>query len=469
MPTGTKRAATGTQGVKAALAIDGGPKAFTGMTGKPQPKIGTEEFLAVAERFGFKPAALKRLRRAVSDRDLMGNGPNFARYYCAFPKPPKGEAFEALAHATFGVKHALGVSSGTGALHAAFMAAGVGPGTEVIVPGMGFMATGMAAMLAGGVPVFCDVDESLHMDPTKVEALITPRTVALAPTHHWGNVADMAPLLRIARRRKLKVVEDCAQAPGAKYRGKYVGSIGDIGCFSISCYKIIGGGEGGMVVTSNSRLFDRVCQAAEGGGLWRPDRFAPPRYAGELFPGTNYRLSEFEATVDVIQLGKLDAICNRHRHVSRRVREQLRTFREIRPQTINDEDGYIGYMLRFFPATDALAQKIAAALAAEGLGAWTRGRQHRPDWHMVRDMFPITLKGSHVSGGSVFEDPRWLKRGGKMRYAGACPVAVDLFAREVSVNLDQWYSDGDCDRVAAGINKVLSAYCTADPAAKAWI
>jgi len=450
------------------LAVEGGPKAFPERTGKPEPKIGVEEFMSVAERFGFKPEALERIRAAISNSDLQGNGPNLARYACSFPSPPKGEQFEALAREKFGVKYAMGVSSGTAALHAAFVAVGVGPGTEVICPGLGFAATSFAVALAGGVPVFCDVDESLQLDPTKIEALITPRTVALAPTHHWGNVCDMGPIMRVARKHKLKVVEDCAQGPGAKYRGKYVGSIGDVGCFSISAYKIIGGGEGGMVVTSDERTFDRAQQLAEAGGLWRPVRFDPPRYEGELFPGTNYRLSDLESAVDLIQLRKLDAVCGRYRHVSGRVRGQLKTFREITPQKINDADGYIGYSLRFFPETCELSKKIAGALSAEGIGAGTRGRTHGPDWHIYKYMFPITLKGSHVAGGAVFEDPRYTQRGGSVDYEGACPVAEDLYAREVSVGLDQWLSDEDCDNVARGINKVLSAYCTEDKKARGW-
>lgn len=456
---------------QAKLAIDGGPKAFPKASGRPEPKIGIEEFMSVAERFGFKPAALKRLRVAVSDADLRGHGPNLARYACPFPSdvPPKGVQFEQLACEKFGVKHALAVSSGTAALHAAFVAAGVGPGKEVICPGVGFMATAMAVMMAGGVPVFADVDESLQLDPTKIEGRITPRTVAVAPTHHWSNVADLAPILRVARRHGLKVVEDCAQAPGARYRGRYVGSIGDIGCYSISAYKIIGGGEGGMVVTSNARLFDRIRQLAEGGGLWRPDRFAPPRYAGELFPGTNYRLSELESAVDLVQLGKLDQICDRFRAVNRRVLGQLKTFREIRPQTINDRDGFIGYQLRFFPATTALSARVAAALRAEGIGAGTRGKGHAPDWHVCACMFPVILKSGHIPGGSVFEDPRWLNKGGRVNYRGACPVAQDLYAREVAIGLDQWWSERDCDRVARGINKVLAAYCTEDPHGKPWL
>ena len=451
------------------LAIHGGPKSFPGMTGKPQPKIGVEEFMSVAERFGFKPEVLARLRASLSDSDFVGNGPNLAHYYSAFPKPSKTEQYAALARQLFGVKYALPISSGTGALHAAFVGVGVGPGTEVICPGLGFAATSMAVALAGGVPIFSDVDESLQLDPTKIERAITPRTVALAPTHHWGNVADMAPILAIAKKHKLKVVEDCAQGPGAKYRGQYVGTLGDVGCFSISAYKIIGGGEGGMVIANDERTFDRVCQCAEAGGLWRPNRFAVPRYEGELFPGTNYRMSDLEAAVDLIQLRKVNDICGRHRVVSARVRRQLKTYREITPQKVNDRDGYIGYMLRFFPATPELSKQLVDALRAEGIGAGTRGRNHAPDWHLYRDMFPIVRHGGHTPGGSVFEDPRYVARGGgKVDYTGACPVAEDLYAREVAVSLDQWLSETDCDNYARALNKVFAALCTPDAKAAGW-
>src|SRR3954467_11018229 len=134
--------------------------------------------MALAERFGFSTSALDRIRHAIADEDL-GPGPNLARYATAYPKTPQGPAFEARARELFGVKYALGVSSGTAALHCAMVAAGVGPGTEVIVPAIGFYATAAMVVVAKGVPIFCDVDESLHMDPSKLEALITPRTVAV--------------------------------------------------------------------------------------------------------------------------------------------------------------------------------------------------------------------------------------------------------------------------------------------------
>ena len=106
------------------------------------------------------------------------------------------------------------------------IAAGVGPGTEVIVPAIGFYATAAMVVAAKGVPIFCDVDESLHMDPTKLEELITPRTVAIAPTHVMGSICDLAPIMAIAKQAWLKVIEDCAQSPGGRYQGQLCGDAG---------------------------------------------------------------------------------------------------------------------------------------------------------------------------------------------------------------------------------------------------
>ncbi len=450
------------------LALHGGPQAVPAIAGKAQPKIGVEEFLSLAERFGFSDAVQAKIRAALAEADL-GSGPNLAKYATAFPPETKGAAFERLARAAFGVQYALGVSSGTAALHSAFVAAGVGPGTEVICPAIGFYATAAAVVLAQGVPVFCDVDASLGMDPTRIEALITPRTVALAPTHVMGSVCDMDPIMDIARAHGLKAVEDCAQTPGGQYKGRYVGTFGDLGCFSISCYKIIGGGEGGLVVTDDERLWERANQLAEGGGLWRPDRFAPPRYAGELFSGANYRMSELEAAVDVIQLGKLNDIVRRFRTVKRRILEALKTYAEITPQKLNDPDGEIGYQLRFFPDSLALGQRIVTALKAEGIACHMRGADARPDWHVYSDMFPIRLKTGATADDRPFDDAAYRRRGGRVEYAhGQCPVADDLFQRNVSLALDQWYTAEDCRNVAYGINKVLSAFCTGDPGAVPW-
>ena len=449
------------------LALQGGLKAVTRIEGKGSPKIGKEEFLSVAERFGFSAATMAKIRAAIGDEE-MGEGPFLANYYANLPET-KVQAFQRVARETFGVRHAIGVSSGTGALHAAFVAAGVGAGTEVIVPAIGFYATAAAVVMANGIPIFCDVDESLAIDPAKIEALITPRTVAIAPTHVMGSVCDMDPIMEVARKHHLKVVEDCAQSCGGTYRGRWVGTIGDIGCFSISAYKIVGGGEGGLVVTNDDRLWERANVLAEGGGLWRPNRFAPPRYAGELFNGTNYRMSEIEAAVDVVQLGKMPQTVNRFRAVKQRITSRLARYREIVPQKPNDAAGEVGYMLRFFPETIELGGRIVEALRAEGIGCGVRGHSENPDWHIYHYMFPVVLQASPTSAGCPFQCPIYHERGGRASYhKGDCPVAEDLFDRVVNVGLNQWYIADDCANIAAGIDKVLSAYCTEDAAARPW-
>jgi dTDP-4-amino-4,6-dideoxygalactose transaminase len=455
------------------LALYGGPQAFPHMEGQPQPKIGVEEFMSIAERFGFSAEALERIRGAIDVADL-GNGPTLSKYATSSPPNTKGADFEALAREKFGVNYALGVSSGTAALHCAMIAAGVGPGTEVIVPAIGFYATAAMVVAAKGVPIFCDVDESLHMDPTQVEALITPRTVAIAPTHVMGSICNVGPIVEIAHKHGIKVIEDCAQSPGGSFAGHPVGTLGDIGCFSISAYKIIGGGEGGLVITDDERLWERINQFAEAGGLWRTDRFAPPRYPGELFNGTNYRMSELEAAVDVVQLGKLDGVVQRFHTVKMSILNQLHTFSEITPQKLNDAAGEIGYTLRFFPATVELGTKIVEALAAEGIRASIHGANPRPDWHIYADMFPITLKTGTMSNDQPFALSAFGAAFGEeaveLDYSrGLCPVADDLFDRMVSIGLNQWYTPTDCERIGRGINKVLAAYCTPDDHARAWL
>lgn len=453
---------------KQQLALQGGMKAVTTIEGRGKPKIGVEEFMSVAERFGLSAKTRNKIRALLTDKEI-GEGPFLANYYSGL-KESKVEAYERTAREIFATKYAIGTSSGTGALHAAFVAARVGPGTEVICPGIGFFATAAAVVMARGVPVFCDVDQSLSMDPAKIEPLITPRTVAICPTHVMGSVCNMTAIMRVARRHKLMVIEDVAQSCGGRFKGRYAGTIGDLGCFSISAYKTVGGGEGGLILTNNKRLWERAQNIVEAGGLWRPERFGPPRYKGELYPGTNYRMSELEAAIDVVQLKKMEATVKRFRSVKRRILDRLKTFRETVPQKLNDAGGELGYYIRFYPETLPLAEKIVKALTAEGIQCNARGRNAPPDWHHYSFMFPVTLKGAPTDIKCPYECPHYLERGGAVNYArGDCPVADDLFDRMVTVMLNQWLTARDCRNVADGINKVLSAYCTEDPRATPWL
>ncbi len=162
---------------------------------------------------------------------------------------------------------AIGVNSGTSALHLAFLAAGIGPGDEVITVPFTFVATVSAIVYAGARPVFVDIDSRHYtMDPSQLEAAITPRTRAIVPVHLFGQPADMDPILEIARRRGVMVIEDAAQAHGAEYKGRRCGSLGEMACFSFYPGKNLGAyGEGGAVVTSNHGLAHRIRVLRSGG------------------------------------------------------------------------------------------------------------------------------------------------------------------------------------------------------------
>ena len=208
-------------------------------------------------------------------------------------------AFEEEFAAYVGVGHAVGVGSGTEALHLALLACDVGPGDEVLTVSHTAVATVVAIELAGARPVFVDIDpHSYTMDSTQVEGKIGPATRASLPVHLYGQVADMDPILSIAREHRLRVVEDAAQAHGAEYRGQKAGSLGDAGCFSFYPTKNLGAfGDGGLVVTSDPEIAERLKLLRQYG--WAE------RYVSSI-RGTNSRLDELQAAILRVKLHKLD-------------------------------------------------------------------------------------------------------------------------------------------------------------------
>jgi dTDP-4-amino-4,6-dideoxygalactose transaminase len=199
-------------------------------------------------------------------------------------------AFEELFAAYTRTNHVMGVNTGTSALHLALLAAGVGPGDEVITTPFTFIATVSAIDYTGATPVFVDIDPVSYMiDTTGIEAAITPRTKAILPVHLYGQPADMDPIMAIAKRHGLAVIEDAAQAHGAEYKGRRVGSIGDLGCFSFYPGKNLGAyGEGGAVTTNNPELARRVRMLRD----WGAER----RYHHDI-KGFNYRLEGMQGAV----------------------------------------------------------------------------------------------------------------------------------------------------------------------------
>ncbi len=207
--------------------------------------------------------------------------------------------FEARFASFCSAKAAIAVNTGTSALHIAFLAAGIGRGDEIIAPAMTFIATLSGIDYTGARPVLVDVDPvTFTMDPAKIEAAITPRTKAICPVHLYGQCADMDPILEIARRRGLLVIEDAAQAHGAEYKGRRAGSMGVMGCFSFYPGKNLGAcGEGGAVVTSDPAL-ERTMRLLRDWG-------APQKYRHDL-KGFNYRLDEIQGALLRIKLQHLE-------------------------------------------------------------------------------------------------------------------------------------------------------------------
>jgi dTDP-4-amino-4,6-dideoxygalactose transaminase len=208
---------------------------------------------------------------------------------------PEGKPFEAEFAAYCGVADAAGVNSGTTALHLALLAAGVQPGDEVITVPMTFVATTAAIIYANAKPVFVDVDPvTWTMDPSKIEAAITPKTKAILPVHLHGLCADMDPIIAIARKHGLKVIEDCAQAHGAEYKGRRAGSMGDVGCFSFYPGKNLGAyGEGGAIVSNNAEIMKTVRMLRDWGQAKKYDH---------VLKGFNARLDEIQAAVLRVKL-----------------------------------------------------------------------------------------------------------------------------------------------------------------------
>src|SRR6185295_18678277 len=228
----------------------------------------------------------------------------------------KVEAFEEEFAAYCQTRFAFGVNSGTSALHLALLAAGVGPGDEVITVSYTFVATVAGILYTGAAPVFVDIDPlTCNIDPAKIEAAITPRTKVIMPVHLYGTCADMDPILDIARRHNLLVIEDAAQAVGAEYKGRRAGSMGDLACFSFYPGKNLGAyGEAGAVVTSNEKYVEILKQLRDHG--------QSAKYLHERV-GYNFRMEAIQGAVLGVKLKHLDDWTSARRRHAKTYSEKL--------------------------------------------------------------------------------------------------------------------------------------------------
>ena len=220
------------------------------------------------------------------------------------------ERFEQRYAAWLGAKHFSLSASGSYALTAAMIGLGIGPGDEVLVPAHTYMASATSVLATGAIPVIVDINESVTIDPAALEAAIGPRTRAVIAVHMWGTACDMDAIMEIARRRKLLVIEDSCQGVGGGYKGRKLGTIGDIGCYSFNFYKNMSAGEGGGVVTNSDAVVKRVnCAIDPCHAFWTG------RGEDEMpFAGNGARASEFMGAILNVQLDRIDAIIAAMRH-----------------------------------------------------------------------------------------------------------------------------------------------------------
>ena len=283
--------------------------------------------------------------------------------------------FERELAARWGCRHALALSSGTAALHTALMAAGIGPGDEVIVPVFTYVATALAVVHAGARPVFADVDAATwNIDPERVAQAVTPRTRAILPVHMCGVACDMGALGEIARRHGLRVIEDAAHAHGSTLNGKWLGTVGDAGCFSFGSPKTITTGEGGALLTDDPELARRARMAMnlgectpDGEPSMTLDFFSPETRLDYPMVGWNYRMSVAQAALGLGQLARFDAIRAARRRNAAALRRGLADVPGVLQQRVPEGADPCPYSYPIRIAADAALERgaVLAGLARE--------------------------------------------------------------------------------------------------------
>ena len=424
----------------AKLAIDGGPKAKTTPNLPMYPggyEIGEEEKREICDSLDKK---------------------YIFRYYMPAGMTSKVERFEKLIAEMAGVRYALGTNSCTSALISSLIACGVGPGHEVIVPAYTYWSSASAVLCARAVPIVAEIDDSFTMDPADVEKKITPRTKVIMPVHMRGSACDMDHIMSIARKHNLAVIEDTAQACGGTYKGKSLGSFGNCGCFSFQYYKIITTGEGGMLVTDDERTYLLAQSAHDSAACWRPDRFAPARFPGELFYGYDFRMSEIEGAIGLVQVARLPGLLERMRNRKTRICaaiEDLKT-KGIVPRRQNDPGGDAAICIIFMVPTVELCEKFVKALAAEGIDVMHAYHKQQHDWHVAHHWEHMIQQVTPTPDGYPYRDPA--RQAPPPSYADLCPQSDNLLSRAVHINVPPQLTDDDCDMIAAAVQKVANVY-----------
>lgn len=322
-----------------------------------------------------------------------------------------------------GVPYAVALNSGTSALLVALIGLGIAPGDEVIVPGYTFIASISSIIYARAVPILAEVDRTLNLDPADVKRKITPRTKAIMAVHMLGNPARLDELKTIADEHKLLLVEDCAQAFGAKYKGRAVGTIGDVGTYSFNVYKTITAGDGGMVVTRDESAYRRFFGLHDQG-------HSPLRTGVEIghraLVGLDFRMTELAAAVLLGQLKKLDAILT-HLHANKqRFKQAIADLPGLEFREITDPQGECATLLTVFLPSEQIARQVAGDLGTRVVAD--------SGWHVYSNMEQLLEKRTPVEHGCPFHCP--LYTGPEPQYRkGMLPQTDALLARAINISI----------------------------------
>jgi dTDP-4-amino-4,6-dideoxygalactose transaminase len=308
----------------------------------------------------------------------------------------KVASFEQEMAATIGIKHTVATSSGTGSLLCCLAALGIGAGDEVIVPGYTFIASISSIILSNAIPVLAEVDNSLTIDPDKIEELITDRTKAIMPVHMLGNPCDMDAIMAIAKKHKLFVIEDCCQAFGASYKGHRLGTFGDIAAFSLNVFKTITAGDGGAVATNDDMLYERAFGFHDQGH--KPSRMGV-EVGNRSIVGMNLRMNELTGAVSLAQIRKLDVILNKLREKKTKLKELLGDLPGVEYRKVNDKEGECATLLTLLFDTKDHAEKFCDAVGSKPLAY--------SGWHVYNNMEQILNKVTGAKVNCPYDCPRY--------------------------------------------------------------
>ena len=349
-----------------------------------------------------------------------------------------------------GAKYALGVTSGSTALKVALTAMDVGPGDEVIVPAFTFIATYEAVLEVGAIPIVADIDDTLNMDPDDIKKRITPYTKAVIPVHMCGAPAYIDKIMAVARKHKLLVLEDNAQASGGSYHGKKLGTFGDMGIFSFDYYKTVTTGEGGMVLSDNKDYYLRAEWYHDHGHDHNPN--VSRALEGRTIMGFNYRMNEIQGALGLAQLRKLDTIIAEQKKNKQAIKEVLRKGKGIKFRDIPDPDGDTATFLAFNLPDEGTAVKFQKALGSEGVDTVCFKKNL---WHYLPNWEHFLARATANSKKYPFTDPSYK---GKVNYErSTIPRAEDILGRTLVMAMTVKMPEEKFLKIKGGIEKAAKS------------